>query len=101
MNLQIILYHRKAEKSRLMLDNCGKMCYYTYTSEKSAGVDDTPVPCTIHENCVITKRELYYITTDAAHGCGCREFLLHHNIGRTHSEYTTHSAYGRLHTPLH
>ena len=27
MNLQILLYHRKAEKSRLMLDNCGKMCY--------------------------------------------------------------------------
>lgn len=79
---------------------CGKMCYYTYTSNESAGADDTPVPCTIHENCVITKRELYYITTDAENGCGCKDFLLHHNIGRTHSEYTTHSAYGRIHTPL-
>ncbi len=80
---------------------CGRICYYPYVSNVSAGVDDTPIPCTIHENCTITKRELYYVTADAGNGCGCSEYLLHHNIGRYHSEYTTHSAYGRLHTPLH
>lgn len=78
---------------------CGGTCYYPYVSDMAAGIDDTPIPCVVHPNCVITKRELYFVTANAENGCGCREFLLHNNIGRTHSEYTTHSAYGRMHTP--
>lgn len=78
---------------------CGRTCYYPYTSDMAAGIDDTPIPCVVHPNCVITKRELYFVTTDAQNGCGCREFLLHNNIGKTHSEYTTHSSCGRMHTP--